>query len=328
MVAGGSYAQQVIANDPTKGAGGRVTFQPAAGASVSVSLIDFGQDQLDLKGPRGVVVKDMAVTYLRAWAGSNDLVWQNVRGRPFDIFNGTNISVLGGSYGPCQAPRDDPACVSRIAGANANILVSGVSIYGITSTDLVNYHVDGLFIRGGNGIVVRNSKFWGNMIVDIRIQNQPCCSNQNITLENNWFDAPLQGDGVSRRFDAVDVDDPVPGLLIRNNSFAQDAGLQLIGSYSNARVVGNVLRGNGGCASGVAYSYNVYIPFSDFTGQAPCSSTEKKVTSFGYVNAGGFDFHLGAGSLAIGAGNPGDCASTDIDGQTRSGRCDAGADQR
>jgi hypothetical protein len=322
---GGSYGAQLIAPDSSKGSG-RVTFQPAPGSSVSVSLIDFGQDQLGIVGPRGVVVRDMRVGYLRAWNGSNDLVFQNVSGQHFDVFNSSNISVLGGSYGPCQAPRDDPSCVVRIA-ASSNVLVSGVSIHGITSTDLANYHVDGMFIRGSTGVVVRDSKFWGNMITNIRIQDQPGFVDQNITLENNWFDASLQGDGSSRRWDAVDVDNPVSGLVVRNNSFAVDAGLQLTGTFSNARVVGNVMRYGGSCEAGVTYTSNVFMPFSAYSMQTGCGPSDKKVTTFGYANPSGFDFHLAAGSPAIGAGSLSDCPVDDIDGQSRNGRCSAGSDE-
>src|SRR5262249_1543138 len=326
QIAAGNYPSQIIPFDPAK-AGGRVVFAPAPGASVRVAMIDFGQDQFGIRGPHGVVVRDMEVTYLRAWNGSDDLVFQNVSGRHFDVFNSSNVSVLGGSYGPCQAPADDPSCVIRIA-ASSNVLVSGVSIHGITSTDLANYHVDGLFIRGSTGAVVRDSKFWGNMITNIRIQDQPGFVDQNITLENNFFDASLQGDGSSRRWDAVDVDNPVSGLVVRNNSFAVDAGLQLTGTFSNARVVGNVMRYGGNCEAGVTYTSNVFMPFSAYGMQPGCGPSDTKVPTFGYVNAATLDFPLGDASPAIGAGAVGDCPADDIDGDSRSGRCDAGADQR
>jgi len=305
-----------------------VVFQPAPGASVSVDAIDFGQEQLGVPAPAHITIKDMAITYLRAWAGSNDLLWQNIRAKHFDMFGATNVRVLGGDYGPCQSPRDDPACVPRIAGSS-NILLDGVTIHDMTSTDLVTYHVDGLFIRGATNVVIRNSRFRGNMVTNIRIQPQPCCENANITLENNWFDTPLQGDGVTPRGDGVDVDEPFPGLLFRNNSFATGTGPQLIGSYSAARLIGNLMM-NAQCVPGVTYSYNVFIPFSAFTGQTACGPHDKKVTSFGYANARDFDFHLVRGSPALGAVGPKSCPASDIDGQRRTHgrRCDAGADQR
>ena len=53
-------------------------------------------------------------------------------------------------------------------------------------------------IFGGRNITIRGTKFYGNMITNIRVQN--CCGNTpvgNLTVENNWFGPPLQGDGVS-----------------------------------------------------------------------------------------------------------------------------------
>ena len=129
----------------------------------------------------------MAIRYIRAWARSRDLLWQHINGAHFDVFDATDVVIRGGDYGPCQAPRDDPSCVSRIAGRAARVTVDGVTMHDVTSTDLANYHVDGMFIRGGTDIVIRNSKFWGNMITNIRVQDQACCKNGNLLIENNWF---------------------------------------------------------------------------------------------------------------------------------------------
>ena len=271
-------------------------------------------------GPKNVSIRDVQTRIIRSWPGSANLVWQNIDARIFSVLDSTNVSIVGGDYGPCQAPRDGN-CVSLVAGTSSNVTIEGVYIHDISSTDLTNYHVVGLFIRGGNNVTIRRSKFRGNMITNIRFQNQPCCSNQTILVENNWFAAPLQGDGVSPRSDAIDVDDPVSNLLIRNNSFAQNAGpLVLAGS---ARIVGNLMQ-NLGCVGGVTYAYNLFIPFSQSNGQTACGPTDKKVTMFGYTDPAGFDYHLAAGSPALGAGAPGDCPTTDIDGQSRSSPCDAG----
>jgi hypothetical protein len=325
-LAAGSYPYQQIARDPSKTSPANVVFRPAPGASVSVDMIDFGQEQLGVPAPANIVVRDIHVGYLRAWAGTDHLIWQNISGKHFDMFGVTNVRVLGGDFGPCQAPRDDDACVPRIAGS-ANILLDGVTIHDMTSTDLVNHHVDGLFIRGATNVVIRDSKFRGNMITNIRIQPQDCCANASITLENNWFAPALQGEGSATRADGVDVDQPFPGLLFRNNSFATGTGPQLLGTYSDARLVGNLMM-NAQCAPGVTYAYNVVIPFSAYSGQTPCGRSDKVVASFGYLNEGGFDYHIGPSSPAIGSGDPSNCPGTDIDRQARTGACDAGADQR
>ena len=327
-VGAGEYGYQRLARDPSKSSSAMVVFRPAPGASVKLSTLDFGQAQFDVLGPRYVTVRDMSIDYLRAWAGSRDLRWLDIDGKHFDVFDARDVVIRGGDYGPCEAPRDDDACVSRIAGRSAGITVDGVTIHDITSTDLANHHVDGLFIRGSTNVVIRNSKFLRNMITNIRVQDQQCCKNTDLLIENNWFASPLQGDGVSPRYDAIDVDTNVPGLVIRNNSFL-DSGLQLLGTFTRARVVGNLM-GNAGCARGVRYSRNLFIPFGPWIGRRPCGRTDRRVRSFGYVDPAGFDLRLSASSPAFAAGDPDDCAATDIERmpRLRGLKCDAGAYER
>ena len=158
----GAYTYQRLELDARKVGRAKVVFRPAPGSTVVVQQIDFGQAQQGVRPAQDVEVRDMAVGYLRAWDGTRDITWRNIRGRTFDVFSETagvtqDVSVLGGVFGPCEAPREE-ACTVRLTGRN--VLVDGVTIYGVTSTDLVNWHVDGMFIRGCNGCVVRNSKFY------------------------------------------------------------------------------------------------------------------------------------------------------------------------
>ena len=329
QVASGNYPYQRLALDTSKTSTAHVVFEPAPGAVVSVDMLDFGQQQESIASPRHVTVRNMAVGYLRAWDGTSDVVWENIKGKTFDVFSSDNVRILGGDFGPCQTPAYSP-CTPRLIGTNN--VIDGAAIHDVTSTNLTDYHVDGLFIRGCRGCTVRRTKFWGNMITNIRVQD--CCQQpqtQNLTLENNWFASPLQGDGRSIRADAVDIDNPVPGLLIRNNSFSESSGPAFgSGSFAGTRtrVVGNLMM-NFPCVDGVTYSYNLFIPFnSEGWGSSPCSRSDRKVSRFGYVDARGFDYHLADGSPAIRAGAPGDCPSDDIDGQGRPNPCSTGSDER
>lgn len=327
-VAGGSYGDQRLGRDPSKRSAQPVVFRPAPGAQVTVKQLDFGQDQFNLLGPHNVTVRNMKIGYIRAWRGSRYLRWENIDARHFDLFDASDVVIRGGDYGPCQAPRDDPSCVSRIAGRVARVTVDGATIHGFTSTDLASFHVDGLFLRGGRDIVIRNSKFYGNMITNVRIQGQPCCANANVLIENNWFAPALQGDGVSPRWDAIDVDNGIDRLVIRNNSFV-DSGVLLVGRYTRSRVVGNVFT-NYGCGTGVKYASNVFVPFSRTNGLQACGPTDRRVRSLGYVDANAFDLRLRPDSPAFGAGDPLDCAAVDIQRRPRLRglKCDAGAYER
>src|SRR5581483_4029395 len=326
-VLSGNYPYQRLVKDPAKTSTTRVVFQPAPGAVVSIATLAFGQEQLRIPPPSHVEVRDLRIGYTQVWSGAQDIVLRNLTGAWFDILGGDRVSVLGGTFGPCQAPAQG-ACTPRLIGTNE--LVDGATIHGMTSTDLVNYHVDGMFIRGCQGCAVKRTRFYGNMITNIRLQN--CCpyppALRDITLENNWFQAPLEGDGKKPRWDGIDIDDPIPNLLIRNNSFAENTGISFDPenySGTQTRVVNNLMA-NIGCAPNVAYDSNLFIPRNSWTGTNACSTTDRKVTSFGYTSD--TDFHITASSPAIGFGTRANCPTVDIDNQSRGSRCDAGSDQR
>jgi hypothetical protein len=326
LVGAGTYPGQEISEDPAKLSGPSVVFQPSGGSVTVDGTIDFGQDQFDRKGPKGVTIKDMKVTYLRAWEGSERLLWENIDAVHFDM-NAADSTVRGGDYGPCQAPRDDASCLSRVLGSSRNVLVENASFHNITSTDLANYHVDGFAVFGGANVTLRDNKFFGNMITNIRVQT--CCGNtpiSNLLIENNWFAPPLQGDGVSTNANGIDVDTSVPGLKIRFNSFAEGGYPQITGSQSGAELTGNLLT-QATCVAGVKYAYNVFKPWSDVQGQNACGSTDKKVSSLGYASGG---FGLSSGSPAIDyVPTSVGCPDQDLDGRARplGAGCDAGASE-
>ena len=334
FVGAGDYPYQRLELDRTKGSK-HVVFRPLPGQAVNVEQIDFGQAQLGIPAAAHVAIRDMGVGYLRAWDGTTDVEWRNITGRTFDVLSysgssfppSSHVSVIGGTFGPCEAPRQS-ACTPRLIGDD--LVADGVTIHGVTSTDLVRYHVDGMFIRGCNNCAVTRSKFYGNMITNIRVQN--CCGlppSQKLRLENNWFAASLDRDGLTPRADGVDIDSDVPGLVIQNNSFATNAGIAFGTPQSRAQVVGNLYR-SFGCTAGVTYAFNLIIPFSSQTGGTPCSSSDHIVTTFGYADASAFDFHLAPKSRALRYVPAKACPSIDVDGQKRTHgrRCDAGSDQR
>jgi chitodextrinase len=326
LVGTGTYPGQEISDDPAKSSGPSVVFQPFGGAVTVAGTIDFGQAQFDRQGPKGVTIKDMTVKYLRAWEGSERLLWENIDAVHFDM-DATDSTVRGGDYGPCQAPRDDASCLSRVLGTSRNVLVEDASFHNVTSTDLANYHVDGFAVFGGENVTLRSNKFYGNMITNIRVQN--CCGNtpiRNLVIENNWFAASLQGDGVSTNANGLDIDSSIPGLQIRFNSFAEGGYPQITGAQSDARLTGNLLT-QVSCLSGVTYAYNVFKPWSDVQGQNACSSTDKKVSSLGY-SSGGFSLSSSSPAIDYVPSSVG-CPDQDLEGRARplGVGCDAGASE-
>jgi hypothetical protein len=334
QIAGGTYPGQIITEDPSK-TGAPVTFEPAAGALVTVSgMLDVGQDQFLLKAPRNIVLRNLRATNeIRIWSGASGITVENADANNFLIVDASDITIRGGDFGPCVAG-PGVSCVSKIAGPLArNIVVEDALFHDISSSNPDLFHIECMFLRSGTNVTIRRNKFRNCEVFDIFLQAQPEVQKfSSISIENNWFDAPLTGDG-RRRTTALSFSGPATfeNLTVRYNSFASNAGILFDAEnvLVNARVVANTLQ-YGKCSTnaGLTFAYNVFVPFSAFTGQTPCGKTDKKVASFGYVDPGGFDFHLAPGSPALGAGVPGECPSNDIDGQARSSPCDAGSDER
>ncbi len=332
----GAYPGQQLAFDPSK-TGTAIVLNGSSG--VTLGALELGQGPQGTRGPQHVVISNLIVAgVVRVWDGSADVELRNIHARGFDIVYGAssapppdNVRVIGGDFGPCEATSFAGDCTSRMVGTN--LLVDGARIHNVTSADLNTYHVDGVFVRGCQGCTIKRSLFYGNMITNIRVQN--CCQlppNTNIAIENNWFAPALQGDNVTPRGDAIDFDDPVAGLVVRNNSFAESAGPALARADwtgTNARLVNNLMM-NFACVTGVTYSHNIFVPFSPFTGNNPCGPTDRRVSSFGYVDGRSFNYHVTPSSPAIGRADAGSCPHVDIDGGLRTSavKCDVGADQR
>jgi hypothetical protein len=233
-LATGNFGYQLLQRDSDKAIGSeRVTIQPAPGASPVFTKLALGQNQIGALPPNDLTIRDFFAGYPVVW-GSRNVSLLNLSGRGFDVFRydlagdgeneGADVLVKGGDWGPCEAPRQD-GCTVRIIGTR--IVVDGVTIHDVTSTDLANYHVDGMFVRGCVDCKVLNSKWYGNYITNIRVQN--CCllpANRNLEVADNWFGCPLTGAARACRGDGIDIDNDVPSLHIHHNSYAAGTGTQ------------------------------------------------------------------------------------------------------
>jgi hypothetical protein len=262
----GSYPYQRIAYDAVKGAAGAasVTIEPCSGATPTVDMIELGDTQYGVRAPNNLTIQNLSVLQTAVWDATK-IRLINLTGKGFDVLGPANdVQVLGGDFGPCQAPLDG-ACTPRLIGTN--IVVDGTHIHGMTSTDLLNYHVDGMFIRGCSSCTVSNSSFDANMITNIRIQN--CCgllANQNINLIHNSFGIPLDGSGVPNRADAVDVDTTTPGILFKDNLID---GFVQWGTTGTGTLTGNIMT-NDGCLA-ASYSGNTEKAFSTVWRNSACA---------------------------------------------------------
>jgi thrombospondin type 3 repeat protein len=337
-VAGGTYGDQSIAHDGSKTSSDDVVFRPASGAAVTVGDVLTYGSHLTVKGMRA---RDLTARVPDPPNGVrvDDVTFRDMDARNFMIYSATNVNVLGGDYGPasdCGGPYGGSNnSIRQYPGAAqpANILIEGVKIHDIVSYDLGPCHMEGLAVFAGRNVTVRDSKFWGNSVYDVFMQpNSGAVS--DITLENNWFAAPVgqagQGSGQSTvAFSGSSAD--FTNTLIRHNSFngvisPDDNGANP--NYSNFRVVGNVgqLPWNG-CSLRVAYSYNVW------KGSA-CAGTDVGLGGGALpftntLNGSGLDYHLTGGAAVDRVPSGASSTADDIDGQARplgAGR-DAGADE-
>ena len=181
----------------------------------------------------------MSVTYLRMWAGSEDLLFENIDGAHFDI-NGKNVTVRGGDFGPCQGSgRCLP--VFRLWRLERR-LIEATRIHSITSTDLVRYHVDGMAILG-----VGTSPF------ALRSLRQHDHKHQGAELlrehadpESNAGEQLVRAAATRRRCLAAWGRDrhrqPGAGPADSEQLFGEGTGPQFLGNYSGSgtRFVGNL----------------------------------------------------------------------------------------
>jgi hypothetical protein len=225
------------------------------------------------------------------------------------------------------------------AGPASNVTLDGDYFHDIQTRDSSGMHTECLQLWGVNGFTLRNSRFYHCAIFDVFASSDDV--ENNFTIENNFFSAPVEPLNASN----AGVETPLawrelvvksfPGTtisnwLIRFNSFEHGISLDnsAVGqTYSNARVIGNVLGSYSYCVAGVAWDYNATVNQG-----MPCDAHVTNLSSFPYVGYATGDLHLLNGSAAMNAVLPtaADYAiASDIDFQARpmgSAR-DIGADE-
>jgi hypothetical protein len=312
-VAGGSYDAQNIDAAP-KPSGPAVVFRPAAGAGVTVRLINVIRAS-------NIEFQDMTVaeeTYNRQAA--QGITYRRVKMHVFFIRGADHISYIDSEVGPNSAGFEVMNWVTAPSGADdpaTDILFDGVRIHDFKKYS-AGAHIDCIGIDDVDGLVIRNSRLWNCEHFSIIFGNDSETNRaaRNVLLENNFFDCCFSG-YYSLGFGGLDG--PV---TVRFNSMTEGVGwLNAANLVPDGLVAmdSNVIADNqpANCSRGT-WRYNVVA-----TGSA-CGG-KSAATGFAQPPA---DLHLRPGAAAIRAGNPSSHPATDIDGHRRPDNApDAGADQ-
>lgn len=338
-LAAGSYGGQTIQRDAGHTSSDDVVFRPAPGASVTLGTVTVYGSHVTLQG--------MTATDLNARVTDpykfpvSDITFRNMDARNFMVMSASDVNVIGGDYGPASA------CGGSYGGSNNSIrrfaesgapnperiLIEGVRIHDIVSHDFGPCHIEGLAIFAGNGVTVRNSKFWGNSVYDIFLQSNSGPVS-NLLIENNWFAAPVgeagSGSGSSTLAFSGGSSD-FANTTVRHNSANGYFSFDDNGAnpaYSNFRVVGNIGQLTYGSCSlrGVTFRYNLWRGMACGTGDVNLGGAYPYVNT---VNGAGMDYHLTGGAARDLVPESESSLATDIDGQARpmGPRRDAGADE-
>ena len=320
-VAAGSYDRQTIEKDPSKAAADDVLFRPAAGATVTLGGLTVRGSHVELRDMRlvgdGSVGSDPIDT--------RDVTLRNLTGRSL-FLRADDTRVIGGSYGGfngCDSgmPEDGVKLWSDgNRGANG-IVLDGVRIHDIRRTGC-DRHTDCIQIYSGTNHTIKNSTLVNCPTTGIIAR--PSSSSQkleNITIENNYFGAVLDG---SEAINIGTAPDRCSGMVIRHNTVASESSsfdcLTASGAPGSL-VEGNIIRV--GSDDDAVFRFNVFRPGSarPGIGAVGCSPA--------FRNASAGDWRLAASdTCARGRGNPSSHPATDAEGEQRpQGTVDAGADE-
>jgi hypothetical protein len=339
QLAAGSYGDQTIERDAGLTSAEDVVFRPAAGAAVTLGTVTIHGSHVTLQGMKATDLNARVSDPYRF--AVSDITFRDMDARNFMVLSASNVSVIGGDYGPASD------CGGSYGGSNnsirrfaedgapnpQNILIEGVRIHDITSENLTNCHIEGLAIFAGEGVTVRNSKFWGNSIYDIFLQSNSGPVSK-LLIENNWFAATVgqsgSGSGASTLAFSGGSGD-FANSTIRHNSMNgyvsfDDNGIDP--AYVNFKVVGNIGQPSYGSCSlrGPIFRYNLWKGMACGTGDVNLAGAYPFVNT---VNGAGMDYHLTGGAardlVPVAESN----LATDIDGAARpqGARLDAGADE-
>jgi hypothetical protein len=283
QISSGRYGAQTLYEVASRSCSRNVTFRPAAGASVSVESIRFGDGYDSTNAPDRITLKNFAVRKrVDLWGDVQNVTLDRIDGGAFYIQGVNNVLIKGGDWGPCDSsgPSECRSQSFITEDSRVNEHTRNVTIDGAVFHDYVisaaGDHFECLFTTGGSNVTIRNSRFDNCRTYAIATGAREWAKYDNWVIENNGFGRTCCY-GASDRSSAILLggEVPVSNMLIRFNTFIRGQGIVDEGGVvgANIRVAKNILT-HTGCIGAIRYSGNL------FTG-GRCSQSDRDAL-YGY----------------------------------------------
>jgi hypothetical protein len=268
---------------------------------------------------------------------SSNLTLYDIRAGLFDVTGSAdNITFYGGDFGGYSDRDQEDSWVGGDGsscgdgGIVSNVVMDGIYLHDVLFVGESGWgdaHPDCLQTGGLlDGLTIRNSRIMrcGNSFFGFY---GDFGNFENLLIENNLFY------GIRDSYWGFNIDpkDRHCSIVVRYNTYQPDNAVSGGYTYSppsilcqSRQVYGNIFQAGepGGCGSfSGGWAYNV------FEMRDPCG-TNAVVGTVAFVNRSALDFHLAAGSLAVGKGDPSRFPAADFEGTARTAPPDAGMDQR
>jgi chitodextrinase len=350
LIKGGTYPSQAISDRSNLALGSAViSMHPAPGENIVVDgyldvrthdLAIDGGDQLGVNEANriqvnGISSSDQAVDF--GWGNNSPRVTGNVvedvhtRNVYFDDGSRGN-TFRNGDVGPSDLGGEN-LCSDLVQSGNAQFTVEYNLVHDNLSSGCGGAHIDAFDLNPDDtGSVVRGNRIWwcGTQCI---FTGDP----GKLLVENNFIEETNAcGGGCDGPQEIALMGDTV----VRYNTVEGDDGYGC-NSCSPTRPGNTVIYGNvflspyGGCAGGgvitASYDYNVFAPGGTSCGSHSKVCTPRLANGNLWTNVDQqADYHLASNdTCALGAGEPGDYPSQDLDGTARpQGAPDAGADEK
>jgi hypothetical protein len=244
-----------------------VTFRPAAGASVTVEAVGFGDGIGSTNAPDRITLKNFAVRkHVNLTGDVEHVTVEGIDGGGFYIQGANDVLIKGGDWGPCDSSGPSECRSqsfitedSRLNEYTRNVTIDGAVFHDYVITG-VGDHFECLFTTGGSNVTIRNSRFYNCRTYAIATGGRAWAHYREWTIENNWFGRTCCN-GTADRQSAIMFggDVGVANMLIRFNTFIRGQGIVQEGHVlgRRIRVVNNVLT-HTGCPRAIRYRGNLF----------------------------------------------------------------------